>query len=246
MNRIIEAYNIKTDKIPDLYKMLNNEIEYAEGLKTSLGIIFWGKYESFNEIKNTIPKLLRVNINDIATLYEKIKTKGKMKIFIEESSISDNILKVLKHDIELWMPKAIDISLLPILKERTKEIYLLNEKGIKSQLDLLSDCEDKNERIKLSKEIKLDIDLLNEIIKICDYFRMGNKVNAIRPILYYKMGYDTFERWAKSDYKSIIKSFEQYLKENGLVGKYLVPFPKEVTNGIEWSKVHDRIFKVKY
>jgi len=246
MNKIIEAYNIKIEKIPELYEMLNNEIEYAKGLTTSLGIVFWGKSEFYNEIKKSIPNLLRTNINDIVTLYEKIKTKGKMERFIVESSIENNILRVLKHDIELWMPKSVDISLLPILKEKTKETLILNKKGIKTQLDFLSDFEDKNERIKLSKEIKLDIALLDEFIKICDYFRMGSKVNAIRPILFYKMGYDTFEKWAKSDYKSIIKRFEQYLKENGLIGKYLVPFPKEIANGIEWAKVHDRLFKVKY
>ncbi len=87
---------------------------------------------------------------------------------------------------------------------------------------------------------------VTEYIRACDFFRMGGNADAIRPMLYYTMGYNTHEKWATATPPDIIRCFERYLKDNGLEGKYLVPFPKEVGNGIAWAKMHLRLFAVEY
>ena len=246
MASILDAYNIKIKALSQWYQQLQQEFEYEPGKVSSLGIIYWGKGEVLEGLPQASASILQSEIHDICALYDAIRTPGKMKIYASTHRINEKLLRVLAHDIKLWLPERIALGDIPMRNDHPDDIKKLNAVGIDDQIAFLSQGQTKREREKLAKEAKIREKNLTEYVRVCDYFRMGGKAEAIRPILYYKMGYNTHEKWAEATPRQIIHHFEQYLKENGLVGKYLVPFPKEVGNGIAWAKVHLRLFSVEY
>ncbi|MBN1920704.1 MAG: hypothetical protein JW892_05630, partial [Anaerolineae bacterium] len=62
----------------------------------------------------------------------------------------------------------------------------------------------------------------------------------------YAMGLDTWQKWAESDAASIIARFAVYLEAHPQAGERLVPFPKEIRNGIEWARLHLETFTVQW
>ena len=45
---------------------------------------------------------------------------------------------------------------------------------------------------------------------------------------------------------TIIAMFAEYAYKNHLDGERLLPWPKEVRNGIEWAKMHLEIYSVQW
>jgi hypothetical protein len=60
------------------------------------------------------------------------------------------------------------------------------------------------------------------------------------------MGMDTWQKWSESSSEAIISMFKEYVMENHLEGRRLIPWPKEVRNGIEWAKMHLEIYPVQW
>lgn len=246
MEILLAAYNVKVDSLSAFYHDLNKEIEYERGKTTSLGIVFWGKGELLDDLPEACAKITRMGINDIIQLSKAIGTPARMKKFMIVSGVEKKLLRILAHDIQMWLPQPVSLSDIPILREKTDDIGKLHALGINNQVEFLSRCQKKNDRMDISKIAGIDMGTIDEDIRICDYFRMGGKMDAIRPVLYYKMGQDTFKKWAGSKPQDIIDRFQAYLKTNALEGQYLVPFPKELANGIAWAKVHAGLFEVEY
>jgi hypothetical protein len=246
MENLLAAYNIKIEVLLEFYQQLNQEFEYEPGKTSSLGIIYWGKTELLQELPHACTVIMQSGISDICSLYDVVRTPAKIKKYTNAHKINEKLLRILTHDIKLWLPQRTELWNIPILKDHPDDIQKLEAAGIGDQIVFLSEGQKKAERLKLSKKINMDSETITEYIRVCDFFRMGGKMDAIRPILYYQMGYNTNEKWATASPIDIIHCFEAYLKENGLIGKYLVPFPKEVGNGIAWAKVHQKLFLVDY
>jgi hypothetical protein len=246
MGNLMDAYNIKIQDVPELYRKLQQEFEFEPGKFSSLGIIYWGKGEALHGLPEACASILKSGIRDICALYASIRTPAKTKKFAAAHRIDDKLLRVLAHDIQLWLPQPAELKNIPLLAEYTGDIQKLESSGIHDQIAFLSHCRKRAERVRLSGKLKIPEEALTEYVRICDFFRMGGKMDAIRPVLYYKMGCNTFEKWASASPIDIIRRFAQYVRENCLEEKYLVPFPKEVGNGIAWAKMHLSVFAVEY
>jgi len=98
----------------------------------------------------------------------------------------------------------------------------------------------------MSLQAGLDGATTAEAVKVCDYFRTGQNLRHIRAQIYYEMGMDTWQKWAEQTSEAIISQFTQYVQDRSLEGERLIPWPKEVRNGIEWAKRHLEIYAVQW
>ena len=60
------------------------------------------------------------------------------------------------------------------------------------------------------------------------------------------MGLDTWQEWANAISEGVIAIFTDYIKRHDLEADRVIPWPKEVRNGIEWAKMQISIFEVEW
>ena len=199
-------------------------------------------------LKQTEPVSIRYvhSMEDLCTIYPWRNFSGKFDYVTPTAPVLDyfNQLRAPHKEI-IWFESS-GLKNIPIINQHPQDIQKIKAAGIGDEIELLSKGQTKADRAHLSKKLGIKEKTITEYVQVCDYFRMGGKVDAIRPVLYYRMGYNTYEKWANASPMGIIHCFEQYLEENGLRGKYLTPFPKEIGNGIAWARVHQRVFAVEY
>jgi hypothetical protein len=246
MQDILEAYDLSVDNLIEAYQKLNEPIVFQDGMVTSLGIVYWGKEEHMPALRNAIPCLKAEGIHRFRALREAIRTPGRMKLLSQQTGISPDVLRILKHDLELWFPKPVPLSEMELIQNYSIHLDTLVRAGIENQLQLIARAQLPQSRKLLSKQMDIPLEMLEEIVKCCDIYRMGSNLKHIRTRIYYEMGLDTWQKWACSTSEEIIESFTEHIQLNGLETVRLVPWPKEVRNGIEWAKHHLSIFAVKW
>jgi len=142
----------------------------------------------------------------------------------------------------MWLPKAVELSLSERFKAQVELLEKLRSTGITSQYQMINAGFTPNARRELANRTGIQLDALVEMVKFCDIYRMGSNLAHIRIVIYYDMGLDTWQKWAEQDADRIITMFKDYINRYALEGVHLVPWPKEVRNGIEWARMHLSIY----
>jgi len=246
MNAVFDAYDLPVDSLVEFYQRMNQMITYPDGMTTLLGIIYWGRDVHLEEIERAIPRLIengRPRFNDV---WQAARTPACSKKLSEQTGISKEILRILKHDIELWLPKVVPLAQMEWFQNNQDCLRALSEMGLENQLAVISAGQTPPQREKLFLQTHLGIDTTDEIVKLCDYYRTGKNLDHIRAKIYYDMGMDTWQKWAEQTSEAIIARFSAYIQENPLEGERLIPWPKEVRNGIEWARMHLQIYSVQW
>lgn len=245
MSTIFDAYDMPVDRLPDFYRRLNQPITYPDGMTTSLGVVYWGRDAHLAEIESAVPHLVENGLHHFNQVLQAIKTPGRAKRLSAQAGIPAQILRILRHDLELWLPTAFALDQLEWSKSPPGCLEALPPLGLDDQLAVISAGQTPAQRLELSRQAQLDPGTVGEIVKLCDYYRTGKNLQHIRAKIYYAMGLDTWQKWAGQTSESIIAMFARYIQENHLEER-LVPWPKEVRNGIEWAKMHLEIFSVQW
>jgi hypothetical protein len=246
MSTIFEAYNYSTNNLVAFYQRINKEIAFSDGMITSLGIIYWGKPKHQAEMEKTIPVLREQGIDRFSELYTAIRTPTRARKFTEQTGISKDMLRILKHDLELWLPKVVPLPELGRFYAKPEHLRIISHNGLTDQLAVISAGQTLSQRKEISLQTGLKMTATEEIVKLCDYYRTGKNLEHIRAKLYYEIGLDTWQKWASQTAEGIITKFAEHVKENHLEGERLIPWPKEVRNGIEWAKMHLEVFAVQW
>jgi hypothetical protein len=246
LNTAFEAYNLELSQLVQFYQKLNQPITYSDGMTTSLGIVYWGRDEHLPELELAIPIIREAGPNRFHDLLESIRTPTRAREFAETTGISTSLLRILKHDIAMWLPISVPLEVFPYLSSKPTLLESFSQLGIVDQLDIISAGKTPVARDDLSSRVALPPATINEIVKYCDFYRTGLNLNHIRAQIYYDMGLDTWQKWANQTSESIILMFTAFLAGNPAIGERLVPKPKEVRNGIEWAKWHLEIFAVQW
>jgi len=244
LNRILDSYDLRVDELPEFYRKLNEPIHFADGMVTSLGIVYWGKAEHTAELGSALPALKAAGIGRFRELLEAVRTPGRMQKFGQSTGISAGLLRVLKHDLSLWLPKPVPLQAIDLLQVQAVYWASLARAGIGDQLQMISACQTPQMRASLARQAGIPPDALAEIARCCDMYRMGTNLSHIRARIYYQMGLDTWQKWASSTSEEIIGRFTEHLQQQGLEEVRLIPWPKEVRNGIAWARLHLSIFAV--
>jgi hypothetical protein len=245
MSAIYDAYNLPVEQLVELYHRLNQAITYPDGMTTSLGIIYWGRDEHLAEIERSIPRLIENGLPRLEDVLKASKTPAALKKLSVQSGILSDILRILKHDIELWLPKPVGLGQLGWFQDNPDCLAAFSGNGLEDQLAVISAGQTPVQRERLASQTNLDRTRVDEIVRLCDFYRTGKTLEHIRSKIYYAMGMDTWEKWAGATSEAIITRFTQYMQENPGLGERLIPWPKEVRNGIEWAKIHLEIFSIQ-
>ena len=246
MPTLLDSYDLSLDELPGFYRQLNEPVRFADGMVTSLGIVYWGRDQPTAELGSAIPAMQAAGIHRFRQLLEAVRTPGRRQKFAHSTGISPALLRVLKHDIELWLPKPVPLEAIDVLQKYTACWEPLARAGICDQIQLISACQTPQAREGLSRQVGIPLEALAEIARGCDMYRMGDNLSHIRARLYYEMGLDTWQKWADSTSEAIIQRFTDYIQEQGLETVRLIPWPKEVRNGIEWARMHLRVYAVAW
>jgi hypothetical protein len=246
MNNILEAYNLNLDQLTEFYRKLNAPIHFPDGMVTSLGIIYWGREEHAAALERAIPAFKAERLQKFDELLEAFRTPWRMQIFAQRKGIAEDLLQVLKHDIDLWMPAPVSLESIDQIQKHAAHWDQLDHMGISDQLQLLSACQTPQARASLSRQAGIPVDALDEITRCCDMYRMGKNLNHIRDRIYYDMGFDTWQKWAGATAEDILAAFSDYIRQHALETKRLVPWPKEVRNRIEWARLHLSVYTVTW
>ena len=246
MRGILDSYDLNIDELIEFYRKLNEPITFPDGMVTSLGIIYWGREEHIASLESAIPRLKAEGIQRFSELLETIKTPGRMKKLAQCTGVSQEILRILKHDIELWLPKPVSLREIEPIQKYAEYFDRLAFLGITDQLQMISSAQTLQARESLSQQTSIPLEVIVEIVKCCDIYRTGSNLKHIRTRIYYDMGLDTWQKWANSTSEEIIEMFTEYIKQHDLEAVRLIPWPKEVRNGIEWAMLHLNIFAVEW
>ena len=246
MNAVLQAYDLPVEKLPEFYRRLNQPIIYPDGMVTSLGIIYWGREEHLAEIDRAIPKLVELGLTRFSAVLQAIRTPTSAKKLSERTGIPPAVLRILKHDIELWLPTAVPLSQLAPFQKGPDALSALARNGLSDQLTVISAGQTPVQRQALAQRTGLEAGTVDEVVRLCDFYRTGKNLEHIRAKIYYAMGLDTWQKWAEGTAEDIIARFTRYIEEHHLVEERLVPWPKEVRNGIEWAKLHLEIYAVQW
>jgi len=246
MSPIFDSYDLSVDELPEFYRKLNEPVHFADGMVTSLGIVYWGREEHAAQLGSALPALKTADIHKFRELLEAVRTPGRMQKFAQRTGISAGLLRVLKHDIQLWLPVPVPLQAIELMQNYAVYWDLLARAGIRDQLQMISACQTPQKREVLSRQTGIPLDALAEIARGCDMYRMGTNLNHIRSRIYCEMGLDTWQKWAGSTSEAIIQRFTDYIQQHELETERLVPWPKEVRNGIEWARLHLSIFAVEW
>lgn len=246
MNAIFNAYDLPVDRLVEFYRRLNQTITFPDGMTTSLGVVYWGRDEHLAEIERAIARLIDAGAARLKLVLQAIRTPARLTRFAEQTGISPAILRILKHDIELWLPQAVALERFEWFKDRLGCLSACSRVGWTDQLEVISGGQTPEQRARIARETALGMATTDEIVKLCDYYRTGKNLEHIRAKIYYDMGMDMLEKWAGQTSEAIIARFTEYIEENGLEGERLIPWPKEVRNGIEWARLHQEVYAVEW
>jgi hypothetical protein len=244
MSAVFEAYDLPVEKLVAFYHRLNQPIRYPDGMVTSLGIIYWGCDEHMVDIEAAIPRLVENGLARFSGVVHAVRTPAQARKLAERAGISTAVLRILKHDLELWLPQAVRLDAFEWFQKEPAAVNAFAQIGLADQLALVSAGKTLALRQALVRQTNLDPVVVDEAVRLCDFYRTGKNLEHIRARIYYAMGMDTWQKWAEATAEGIIARFTEYIQENNLAGERLVPWPKEVRNGIEWAKLHLEIFAV--
>jgi hypothetical protein len=246
MNNILEAYNLNLDQLTEFYRQLNAPVQYPDGMVTSLGIIYWGKGERIADLERAIPALKAEKIQKFDELLEAFRTSWRMRLFAQHTGLSEDLLLVLKHDIDLWMPAPVALESIDLIQKHAVHWERLEQMGVSDQLQMISACQTPQARASFSRQAGIPVDALVEITRCCDMYRLGKNLNHIRDRIYYEMGFDTWQKWAGTTSEAVLARFKEYLQQRKMEAVRLVPWPKEVRNKIEWARLHLSVYAVTW
>jgi hypothetical protein len=246
MNQILDAYDLNLEQLPEFYRKLNEPVHFPDGMVTSLGIIYWGKPEQTAALGSAIPAFKAERLQKFSELLEIVRTPWRLQICAQRTGIAPDLLRILKHDIELWLPAPVSLEAIELIHKHAALWERLAQAGISDQLQMISACQTPQSRQNLSRQTGIPLDVLVEITRCGDMYRLGKNLNHIRDRIYYEMGFDTWQKWASTTSEDVIARFTEYIQQHELDAKRLAPWPKEVRNKIEWAKMHLSVYTVTW
>jgi len=246
MSAIFDAYDLPVDSMIEFYQRINRAITFPDGMTTSLGIIYWGRDEHLAGIRRAMPILIENGALKFSDVLQATRTPSRSKKLSEQTGVPKETLRILNHDIELWLPKPVSLGEIQQFQGKQDRMDAFFQIGMADQLAVISAGQTPSQREELASRANLDIATADEVVKLCDYCRTGKNLQHIRAKIYYEMGMDTWLKWAGQDSATIIAMFAEYIQKNLLDGERLLPWPKEVRNGIEWAKMHLEIYSVQW
>jgi hypothetical protein len=208
MSSIYEAYDLPIDNLTGFYRRINKPVTYPDGMTLTLGVVYWGEEKHLEQIEKSIPRLLERGLSRFSEAYQAIRTPGRIKKVEEEAVISKGVLRILKHDFEQWLPAAVGLEKIGWFQTNPDYLEPFLRTGLTDQLEVITAGQTPGQREELAQKTGLERITIDEIVKMCDFYRTGKNLDHIRAKIYYDMGMDTWQKWAGATSEAIIDRFK--------------------------------------
>jgi hypothetical protein len=246
MSAIFETYDFPLTSLRDLYPRLNRFISYPDGMQVTLDTLFWGREQHYRDIDAAIPRLTAGGMGKFSDLLQAARTPARARQLVERTGISAGLVRVLCHDLDLWLPRQVHLDQLQVWLPSLPWLQPFTRLGLDDQLEVISAGRTTAARTDLALRTCLPVLDVDKVIRVCDFHRTGRSLEHIRARIYYAMALDTFQEWSQQSSENVIEMFAAYVRKNPDLEDRLVPFPREVRNAIEWAKWHLEIYSVQW
>jgi len=142
-------------------------------------------------------------------LIDALKTKAKIEQFAENTGLSAEYLTILNREAKSYLSNPIRLDKFPGLSG--KYVEKLEEKGIKNSRHLFNAAKDRNDRVELSKNIEIPIEILDELIGLSDLSRIYG-VGPVFARMIYDVGVKSVSEFVEHTAEDFVRIYE---KETG-------------------------------
>jgi hypothetical protein len=152
-------------------------------------------------------KILEISgITNLKELIDKLKTKPKIELFSQETGLSIEYLTLLKREAKSYHPNPIRIDKFPGIP--TQYANRLDVEGIRNSRQLFEKANDKNERERLSQEIDIPIEIMNELVCLSDLARAYG-VGPVFARMIYDVGIKTIQEFVDHTAEDFLRIYEE-------------------------------------
>lgn len=190
--------------------------DYKEILKTTDLLPSWKILET--DIDKNLNILKQFNINNLDELLAALKNKDKIRIFSEQSGLSEDYLTVLKRVVNGYRGKPNRIKDFPCVSKEV--INQLENLGIKNTLKLYEEILTAEKRKELSKKTGIEENELMMLTKLTDLSRI-RWVNHTFAYVLLEAGYDTAIIVSKADAQELYETIKQLNEERKIYNAHI-------------------------
>lgn len=109
-------------------------------------------------------------LETMTDLTDALKTKKKLAAFADKSGLSEEYLTILRREANSYKSKPVNLKDLPTFHEDAIEV--LDSAGIRNTVQFFEKAAKKTDRLRLAKELNLELSALNELIQLTDLVRI--------------------------------------------------------------------------
>jgi hypothetical protein len=161
------------------------------------------------KLSSRFKKLTQQGITNLHQLVQVLKSTERTKGLASETGIPIEYLIILKREINRYLPKPVNLADIPGIDPLL--INKLKELGIKTTLQFFQFAETQKKRSKLSTELNLPVNSLNELAKLSDISRIWG-VGPIFCRIFYETGTDTVEKISKATAEGLFRELNEVNK----------------------------------
>ncbi len=159
-------------------------------------------------------ELLKQNgVRNLESLLKQLKTKSTIEDFAKESGIEENFLTVLVREVKSYKQKPNKLRDFP--ETPAVVIKKLEDRGVKNTWKLYDLVLTSDQRIQLSKDLKIDPKEIHRLARLTDLSRV-RWVNHTFAYVLYEAGYQTAKELAKANYENLYEEVKQLNKERAI------------------------------
>ena len=165
------------------------------------------------DLENRFALLKKHAIKNLQDLQTALKTKQHVLAFADTTGLPVDFLTILRREVNSYQPKSIQLKDIPGINEDT--ISKLAVMNIKHTLQLYSRVNTPQARAALAKDAGLSGEVVLELAKFTDVVRL-RWVGPKFARLLIESEYDTVEKIAAADGKTLFAHLAQVNKEKGI------------------------------
>jgi len=158
---------------------------------------------------------------------------SELDILITKTNINKSYIQQLARLLSFMRFKPFPLKKLENID--SKYIENLISKGFKNTGDLLLFGKNNENRLKLSEEMKIPLEVFERIIKLADLMRLPGVRNT-RAILYLESGLDCIQKFAMQDPVEARQYLITFVERTRITK--IAPLQKELETQITWAKLY--------
>jgi len=169
-------------------------------------------------------------ITNLKELIDALKTKQKIEKFSQETRLSSEYLILLNREAKSYLSKPIRLDKFSGIQKK----YLdgLDDVGIRNTRQLFIEAQDRTKRENLSKEAKIHLEVLNELVGLSDLTRAYG-VGPVFARMIYDIGIRSIKEFVECTAEDFIRIYEEQTQKKADFGVGEIQFSLELAKELD-------------